>query len=391
MAVLRVGRRSKRRQPAPERQPGAKPRVLYFIVSYPTFSETYMHEEIRSLQDRFDVRIITYKESRSPRREAYDFDVIPYEDPCLVYGAIEHINVRFRRGSQKAFLDRVDAVIEEFQPDILHGHYFGMALLLRRLSERHGIPFTIRTHSMDVLSEPRKKLEANCRAANTEWCARVLSFPANRERLLERGLKEEKVVDCWPVLNFARFYRPEPRPRTGRVMCAGPAIPKKAHKEFVDLADLMRGSGLTFDLYADGPSLEATKEHNTALGGPVNITYADPDDMPDVYPQYDWLVYPADRAINKVGLPVAICEAQASGLGVCWQELPGRRDEQLEFLGGGGFLFRSIEEVPQILSRPYPEEMRQAGFAAARRCDIEATKHLLSDAWDHRLRHLVST
>jgi hypothetical protein len=35
--------------------------------------------------------------------------------------------------------------------------------------------------------------------------------------------------------------------------------------------------------------------------------------------------------------------------------------------------------------QPYPEEMRLAGIEAARRCDIEQTKHLLSDAWDRRL------
>ena len=93
--------------------------------------------------------------------------------------------------------------------------------------------------------------------------------------------------------------------------------------------------------------------------------------MPAVYPEHDWLVYPSCTKINKVGLPCAIAEAQAAGLGVCWQELPGRRQEQLDFLGGGGFLFHSIDEVPSIIARPYPEVMRQAGFEAARRCDIE--------------------
>ena len=50
-------------------------------------------------------------------------------------------------------------------------------------------------------------------------------------------------------------------------------------------------------------------------------------------------------------------------------------------LGGGGFLFHSIDEVPSIIARPYPEVMRQAGFEAARRCDIEQHKGLLTSAW----------
>jgi hypothetical protein len=386
--MLSLRRRSGLRplQGAPRANGSGKPRVLYFIVAYPTFSETYMHEEIRALREKYEVLVITYRESKVPRREPFTYKVIPYQDPCLVYANIESVDVEFRSKTQKAFLREIGKVIEDFQPDILHGHYFGMALLLKQLSERYRIPFTIRTHSMDILSEPDEKLEAMCRAANSVWCDRILSFPANRQRLLARGLDEDKLVDCWPVLNFERFYRPEPRPATGRVMCAGPAIPKKAHNEFIDLAAMMRDSGLSFDLYADGPTIEKTRAHNEELGNPATITYADPDDMPGVYPNYDWLVYPSDQTIAKVGLPVALIEAQASGIGVCWQELPGRREEQLAFLGGGGFLFTSIDEVPAIISQPYPEEMRRAGFEAARRCDIQATKHLLSEGWDRKLQ-----
>jgi hypothetical protein len=193
-------------------------------------------------------------------------------------------------------------------------------------------------------------------------------------------------VACWPVINFARFYQPARRPPTGRVLCAGPAIKKKSHKDFVDLAARMCGSGLAFDLYARGFDLDSTRPYNERAGNVVRITYADPDDMPKVYPQYDWLVYPASTTINKVGLPTAIAEAQASGLGVCWQELPDRREEQLEFLGGAGFLFRSIDELPAILTRPYPEAMRLRGLESARKCDIQQHKGLLTEAWEEAAR-----
>ena len=184
------------------------------------------------------------------------------------------------------------------------------------------------------------------------------------------------------MLNFSRFYKPDRRPLKGRVMCAGPAVPKKAHNDFIDLAVAMSGSGLTFDLYADGHNIQPIRSYNERMGGIVNMTYADPDDMPDVYPEYDWLVYPADTKVNKVGLPVSIAEAHASGVGVCWQETPGRRDEQLAYLDGAGFLFSSIDEVPAIISQPYPEEMRLRGLEVAKRCDIERHKGLLTDVWE---------
>lgn len=357
-------------------------RILYFMVKYPEFSETYMHEEIRSLQSRYEIQIVSYAPSREPRKSFFPYRLIPYLDTCLVYGRFEKVNRRFTNLRQRWFLHRVGKVIEAFRPHVLHGHYFGLALLLNEFAERHRVPYTIRTHSMDMLSEPPQKLSALCEAVRSPWCLRVLCFPAFREALIGLGAPQEKVVSCWPVLNYRRFRDTNVRPRTGRVLCAGPAIRKKRHNDFVDLAARVRGGGVTFDLYARGPTLKATRAYNTAKGNPIKITYADPDEMPQVYRQYDWLVYPSDQTINKVGFPVSIVEAQASGIGVCWQELPGRRHEQLDFLGGAGYLFRSIEEIPSTIGQAYPEEMRLRGIENARKCDVEAHNLLLTEAWD---------
>jgi glycosyltransferase involved in cell wall biosynthesis len=307
--------------------------------------------------------------------------VIPLPAPCPVYGRFDKVDRSFASPEQQAFLREVDGVVAEFRPDVLHGHYFGLALLLRHLAERHRLPFTLRTHSMDVLEEPASKLAALAEATRSPWCRRVLVFPPFRRALLRCGVPRRKAVACWPVLRFAHFHAPQARPASRRVLCCGPAIRKKAHEAFVDLAARMRGSGLTFDLYAEGPALEATAAHNERLGRPVRIDYADPDDMPAVYRAHDWLVYPSDPELNKVGLPVSLVEAQASGLGVCWQELPGRRREQLDFLGGAGHVFRSLDELPEILVRPVSEELRRRGIANARKCDVEAHRHLLIDAW----------
>lgn len=361
----------------------SKPRILCFIVGYPKFSETYMHEEIVSLARDFEIKVLTYKAAEYPRREPYPYEVIPYPDPCPVYAPIEKVNQDFSNPSQVEFLKRVQRVIDGFKPDFLHGHYLGMGLLLRRLAERNRIPFTLRTHSMDVLSGSVEKHRVLCRAANSSWCKRVLVFPGNfRNILVERGLDETKLVDCWPVINYAKFHQPERRPLTGKVMCAGPAQLKKAHEDFIDLAAMMKDSGLTFDLYTQGLRRERSLiPRNYKLGQPVNLRYEDPDQMPRVYTDHDWLVYPIHTETNTVGLPCAVAEAQASGIGVCMQEVPGRREEQLAYLGGAGFLYRDIRELPELLSRPYPDEMRDLGLSNAGKCDIEAHRGLLTEVW----------
>ncbi len=361
-----------------------KQRVLVFIVQYPNFSETYMHEELRNLAEDYDVHIITYKKSPFPRRETFSYTLIEYDLPCFVYYPYEQVDWDLTKPESVRFLASVEEVIKDFQPDILHGHYFGLTILLQHLAEIHKLPFTVRTHSMDVLREPAVKLEKLCALSNSAWCAGILAMPQFRQRLREHGLAESKLVDCFPLINFEKFYKPEKREKSGKIICAGPSSPKKAHKDFVDLALMMKeaGSELQFDLYTDGYTLQDTVNYNESKGKPVSIMYVDPDEMPEIYSQYDWLVYPADPKINRVGFPVGMVEAQASGLGVLWQELPERREEQLKNLQGAGILYKKIEEVPALLMQPYPEEMRQKGFERAKLCSAKDQSHLLTDCWD---------
>ena len=368
---------------------GRRPRILYFLVQYPTFSETYMHEELRAVREFCDVSVITYSVARDPRRAPYPYDVIKLKGECLQFGDFTRIDPEFNAPEQQEFLRGVCAALEAFKPDLVHAHWFGVALLLRKLAERYRIPFTMRTHSQDTLNEPPAKIAALVSAVNSPWCRGLVVFPAFKPLMIAAGVRADKVTTCWPTINYARFHRPEKRAPTRRVMCSGPAILKKAHNEFVDLAAMMRGSGLgpnfTFHLYARGPSLGITRKHNERAGNPVEIRYVDPDEMPKIWPNYDWLVYPGDLQINKVGLPVSIAEAQAAGVGVCWQEMPNRREEQLEFLGGAGFIFRSIAEVPALLAQPYPEEMRLRGIENARKCDLARTWEVLARVWGEAL------
>ena len=85
--------------------------------------------------------------------------------------------------------------------------------------------------------------------------------------------------------------------------------------------------------------------------------------------------------LTEVNLPVALVEAQASGIGVCLQESPGRRQAQLDFLGGGGYLFGSIDEVPALISKPYAEDMQLAGLRNCWKCDVSVHKQMLDESW----------
>jgi hypothetical protein len=110
--------------------------------------------------------------------------------------------------------------------------------------------------------------------------------------------------------------------------------------------------------------------------------------MPAEYKKHQWLVYTASFEMKTVGWPMAIAEAQASGVGVCMANI---RPDLKQYVGEAGILFDSIHDITGMIQKPVPEEMREAGFEQAKNSNINEHKRLLTDLWDQvRVRHPAS-
>jgi len=321
-----------------------KPRILYLLSEYPQLSETYVKTEIEALQPDFDIFVVAFRKADLPYRRHVPFEL------TREFG-------------------RVVQIIRDFKPCVLHAHYLNMAPVIAQVAAAQRLPYTIRAHSFDVLALPPGGLTVN------EHCLGVLVFPFTRPLLESKGLPPNKIVDCYPAVNFARFH--DRSPNGDGVLNLGACLPKKRFEDFIDLACLMPGA--TFNLYTIGYATEALADYNRSRGGPVNLCpTVEPEEMPAVYKRHQWLVYTACPKLATVGWPMAVAEAQAAGLGVC---LPNLRPDLAEYLGGAGYLYDSVQELPAILSRPYPEEMREKGFEQARKSDIQRHKTKLTDLW----------
>lgn len=335
-----------------------KIKVAYLIGDYPQISQTYIHEEISSLRSEYEIKIFTWMKPDLARSHYH-----PYE---------------FSHNASELMQKLV-----AFRPQVLHTHYFNNIQMMESFATQLSIPYTLRTHSFDIWKPKSEKLAKYCHMAKSRWCLRVLCFPEFKEKLIAHGMPEEKVVSTWPVVNYQHFYNPSKPDSQRRIMNVGAALDKKNYPGFIDLASLMQPEGYEFNLYIMGYETEKLIQYNESKGHPVKeITHADYEEMPKIYRAHEWLVYTADPEINTLGLPMAIAEAQASGIGVCLQEMPGRRGPLLDYLGGAGFLFKTIDELPEILRQPYPEDMRLRGLENAKKCDISAHKVLLSEVWD---------
>jgi glycosyltransferase involved in cell wall biosynthesis len=332
-------------------------RVLYLVHHFPQISETYIRTEIEAVGTECDVRVIALHQADYAHKNHVPYQVT--EDPNVIREQIE-----------------------EFRPDVLHCHWLDQVPTLAYFAgccgsspTRCQTPFTVRAHSFDTLGADEEFLKSLTPILNGDLCLGVLAFPFSRPILERAGIRAAKLIDCYPVVHYDRFHDPSPN-GTG-VMNMGACLPKKQMEDFLELA--ARFPQRRFNLYAMGYKVDDITRRKKRSGSPVHIVPpVEPEDMAAEYKKHEWLVYTAARDPNTVGWPMAVAEAQAAGLGVC---MPNLRPDLHEYVGPGGYLYDSLEQVADIISRPYPEEKRQAGFEQARKSDVFRHRKLLLDLW----------
>src|SRR5919108_1617518 len=341
-------------------------RVMYVLKNYPQMSETYIKTEIEAVSEHCEIAIIATKKANLPARNHLPFQFI--ED----FGASRE-------------------QIEEFRPHVLHGHWLHSVKMIGQLSRKTKVPFTVRAHSFDSLWSRKNpaldllpifrsyRFPSHIRRGlsfiNDDLCLGILAFPFVRARLEKAGVRAEKIIDCYPVVNYRRFHN---RSANGdAIMNVGACIPKKKMEDFVELG--MRAPQLQFNLYALGYNVNQLRQMSLAKGSPVNfIPPIELEDMPAEYKKHRWLVYTA-ASDGRVGWPMAIAEAQAAGVGVCMANI---RPDLREYVGQAGFLYDSLSEVEKVISQPFPEELRQLGFEHARKSDVFTHRALLFELWN---------
>jgi glycosyltransferase involved in cell wall biosynthesis len=236
------------------------------------------------------------------------------------------------------------------------------------------VPFTIRAHSFDVLSGDLATV--NLRAIGSSSAFRgVLCFPFMRQRFIDAGVPGSKVFACNPVIDVQRFRNIAPNGPD--IMNVGSAQPKKNMEDFIRLSKLVPQR--RFNLYGLGYDVPQLREINSKLGGRTHfIAPVDPEAMPAEYKKHCWLVYTASRTVNTVGWPMALIEAQASGVGVYVQRI---RDDLREYIGEAGSFFDTPEELADVLRSPPSEATRGRGFEWAEQFDYRKQLGVLTDLW----------
>lgn len=328
-----------------------KVKVLYFVERYAQISETYIENEIKALGEGYQPRILSLVNP--------DLRMSEHSLPFTIVRNPAH----------------TEMMTQDFAADVVHGHYLTMLERVFSVSQQLQVPFTLRAHSFDFLGVKRSKLASWSEFANTEACLGILTFPFTIPYLEKLGYERRKLIPCYPVVDVGAFANRAPNGKA--IMNTGAALPKKQMEDFILL-----GSKLPereFRLYPLGYDTAHLDAYNRSLGNPVRIMQpVQPDAMPAEYKKHEWLVYTANPEMKTVGWPLAVAEAQASGVGVCMANV---RPDLKGYVGDCGFLFDSVDDAARIVSQPFPAELRERGFAWAERCDVKRHIHLLTDLW----------
>ena len=335
-------------------------------VSLSFITEAYIESEIRAISHEYDVLVI-----------AID------RDPVGTTHYDRHSDYRCIYDD-----DEIEEEIKKFGANIVHAHRLFMLPRLARICHKLGLPYTVRSHAHDAIPsrDPRVASWMNeapqvlSRLTSCSLCRGVLAFPFARRNLENWGVKSNKIFDCYPVIDFKRFHNTTLNGTA--VVNSASYMPKKNMEDFLRLGEMM--STKNFKLYALSSrmhSIEKLKSINRRMNNPVTIMDpVQPENMPREWKQAEWMVYTADRDLANVGWPVSIAEAQAAGVGVC---VPNIRPDISDYVGKGGYIYSSLEEVVKIISSPFNQERRELGFEQARKSDVFQHREILLSLWNN--------
>ncbi len=328
----------------------SKQRVMMVLSGYPALSQTYKKTELKYLQATHELEIASFNKGNVKYPKHYPFTRINNIDGLL---KLSHA----------------------FKPDIFHCHYLHYTDLVFQAALKFNKPFTIRTHSFDILKVEDSFIRDKADMINHELCRDVLVFPFLMQRCQDCGIKPEKIIPAMPVVDYNRFY--DKQPNGNIILNTGAAIPKKNMESFFELSKLVPQK--KFSILPIGYLTPHLKKFNKNLGSPVNVRKTiEPDRMPRVYKKSEWLVYTANPEVPTIGWPMTIDEARASGVGVLIQNI---RSDIKDYIDGVGYTFDTIEEATEIIKGPVPHEIREQGFEISKRSDIAVNISQLTDLW----------
>ncbi|HEY7610569.1 MAG TPA: glycosyltransferase family 4 protein [Alphaproteobacteria bacterium] len=328
--------------------------VAFVLKGYPRLSETFIAQEIRSLERLgLDIRIYSMRRPTDGKRHPVHDEIsapvvyLPeylYQEPGRVFrgwrkarrlaGYAKARRVwrrdlardltpnRIRRFGQACVL------AAELPPEIgrIHAHFLHTpASVARYAALMRGLPWSVSAHAKDIWTTPDREIAE--KLADAEWA--VTCTRAGQARLAGLAARPQAVALAYHGLDLARFPAPAAArpPRDGAeaaapaiVLSVGRAVPKKGFGLLLTaLARLPKALAWRFEHVGGGPGLPQLKAEAARLGIAERVTWHGGQAQAAVLEAYRRadLFALASRIADdgdRDGLPNVLMEAQSQAL-----------------------------------------------------------------------------
>ncbi len=326
--------------------------VAFILKGYPRLSETFIAQEIRSLERMgLDIRLYAMRRPTDAKRHPVHDEIrapviyLPeylYQEPGRVFRgwrkarrlqgyaaarrawrrdlARDLTPNRIRRFGQACVL------AAELPQEVrrIHAHFLHTpASVARYAALMRGLPWSASAHAKDIWTTPEWELAE--KLADADWA--VTCTRAGHARLAALAPAADRVALAYHGLDLARFP-PPPAPRTARngaepavlILSVGRAVPKKGYATLLAaLARLPQALAWRFEHIGGGPDLPKLKEEAARLGIGGRIAWRGAqaqEAVLEAYRRADVFALASRVADDgdRDGLPNVLMEAQSQAL-----------------------------------------------------------------------------
>lgn len=328
---------SSRNLPPPLKPDGTPVRVLYALDQFPQLSESYIDAEINRLQSwGFHIEVWS---STDPKSEGGECDV------------------KIHRG-------KLEDVIAEVKPDIVHTHWTKSAIKYRDAARRMGKPMTARGH-WHFIPDQLRKLEKD------DTIVRLYMFPHLAERYGSIASKIRPMHSC-----FHEEWLSAPVPKNRRMVVRTAACKKSKDLDaFIRIASRLPGHRFVMILCSLGPNehYRELEQLNRDLGGPVEMVRDIDHRAVARYLAEAGIYLHTYNPEVSFGMPVSIVEAMAAGCTILAREVDGAA----AYVGEAGKVYRDEDEAVRLIQET--ESWTDGEWAEAERLSRERARREFDD------------
>jgi glycosyltransferase involved in cell wall biosynthesis len=238
--------------------------------------------------------------------------------------------------------------LKALSPQVIHAHFGSNGLNCIALSKELNIPLLTTFHGHDITINKHNKKQVsdlNRVFSNSQKIIAVSEFI--KEKLLERGCPESKIIQHYIGVNTQKFKPSENDAAEGKIVFVGRLVEKKGCEYLIKALQKMDPKkNVQLNIIGDGPLMNSLKD--LAKAEPCNITFMgrlSPDQIIEEVQSAQLLCAPSITASSgdQEGLPISILEALSCGTPVVGTYSAGIAEAVID--GKNGFLVKEKDTV----------------------------------------------